>query len=250
MDELSPSARTLLRAADASDEPSADDAKRVRRAVLLRVGAVGGGTTTLAANAAQAKGLLGSLGAKLGAALLVVAGASSVTYLAVRPRGEPPRAVVSATHVSVAPREVASPALPAPLDPVLAPQPENLSPAPSFEDRRASRSSKEDEARREGRAKRIDPEPAAPLEAEMKLIRSADAALRAGRTSEALSLLAAHAKEHPKGLLAQERRGLEILARCQSSPGARAQNAAKGFLSSAPRSPLSPRIRSACGVEK
>lgn len=236
MDELSPSARALLRAANASDDPSADDAKRVRRAVLLQVGAAGVGASTFAAKAAEAKGLLGTLGAKLGAAFLITAGASSVTYLVARSDREPPVAVVRAP-APVVELEVEAKAVPAPSEATTSVTPEV--PAPT----------------REPRARRIDPEPAPGvaaenLEAEMKLIRSADSALRAGRTSEGLSLLAAHAKAHPKGLLSQERRGLEILARCQSGGGARAVKAAETFLAGAPRSPLSPRIRGACGIEK
>ena len=245
MDELSPSARALLRAASASDDPSADDAKRVRRAVLLQVGAAGVGASTFAAKAAEAKGLLGTLGAKLGAALLITAGASSVTYLVARPDREPPAAVVRApapvAEVAVEPEPD-----PAPSETATTAVREVPPPPSSFED---------PAARREARARRIDPDPAPSvaaenLEAEVKLIRSADSALRAGRTSEGLSLLAAHAKAHPKGLLSQERRGLEILARCQSGGGARAVKAAETFLAAAPRSPLSPRIRGACGIEK
>ena len=41
MDDLSPGARSLLQAADSYDDPSPEDAARVRRAVLARVGAVG-----------------------------------------------------------------------------------------------------------------------------------------------------------------------------------------------------------------
>ena len=142
-----------------------------------------------------------------------------------RPDPEPPRAVVSSPPPALAARTIEPPALPAPSESAVEPQRENHAPSPSFEDRRASR------------AKRPDLEPSPPnLEAEMKLIRAADGALRSGRTSEALSLLAAHASSHPKGLLSQERRGLEVLARCQSSPGARSRKAAEGFLASAPRS--------------
>ncbi len=69
------------------------------------------------------------------------------------------------------------------------------------------------------RAARPEPEKveptAADLEAEMKLIRGADAALRAGRASEALSLLAQHQAEHPKASLAHEREGLRAIANCQ-----------------------------------
>ena len=88
------------------------------------------------------------------------------------------------------------------------------------------------------------------LKAEMALIRGADSALRAGRNSEALTLLGRHAEEHPKGLLAQEREGLRLIARCQSGGRAAAAPAAERFLQQAPRSPLSTRMRTACGIER
>ena len=84
----------------------------------------------------------------------------------------------------------------------------------------------------------------------MQLIRAADAALRGGRTSEALTLLGQHAERHPKGLLAHEREGLNLLARCQSGGRAGAQAAAERYVERAPRSPLSPRLKSACGLER
>ena len=74
MDELSARARSLLDAASFGDDPTADDAHRVRHAVLLRVGAIGVGTAALATSTAQAKGILSTLAAKVGATLVVVAG--------------------------------------------------------------------------------------------------------------------------------------------------------------------------------
>src|SRR5688572_5280130 len=63
MDELSARARSLLDAASLGDDPTADDAHRVRHAVLLRVGAIGVGTAALATSTAQAKGILSTLAA-------------------------------------------------------------------------------------------------------------------------------------------------------------------------------------------
>ena len=67
---------------------------------------------------------------------------------------------------------------------------------------------------------------------------------------EALSLLGQHSERHPQGLLAHEREGLSLLARCQSGGRASAQPAAERYLARAPRSPLAPRLRSACGIER
>jgi hypothetical protein len=93
---------------------------------------------------------------------------------------------------------------------------------------------------------KVEPTPA-DLEAEMKLIRGADAALRAGRSSEALSLLAQHQAEHPKAALAHEREGLRAIANCQvGAPGSNA--VAERFIERSPHSPLAPRLKSACRI--
>jgi hypothetical protein len=90
---------------------------------------------------------------------------------------------------------------------------------------------------------KAEPTPA-DLEAEMKLIRGADAALRAGRASEALSQ---HQAEHPKAALAHEREGLRAIANCQvGAPGSNA--VAERFIERSPHSPLAPRLKSACRI--
>lgn len=243
MDELTPRARSLLQAASSGDEPTVEDAHRVRHAVLLRVGAVGVGTAALATSSAQAKGILGTMAAKVGAALVVVVGGTAtVTYYAAQPE---PKPAVAAVAPRTAPEAVA-PAAPISEAP----------PALSVEDLPLETEDAPKRAQRAAtRAPEPTPEPAVAsakpeqdLQAEMQLIRAADAALRGGRTSEALALLGQHAERHPRGLLSQEREGLSLLARCQSGGRAAAQAAAERYLARAPRSPLAPRLRSACGI--
>ena len=235
MDELSVRARSLLDAASLGDDPTADDAHRVRHAVLLRVGAIGVGTAALATSTAQAKGILSTLAAKVGATLVVVAGGTAtVTYYGTQQETKPV-AVVAAP--AAAPKAAAR-----------APRAESA-PALKVEDLPVE----SEEAPKRGRTAARANEPEKPdqhLEAEMALIRGADAALRGGRTSEALSLLGQHAERHPHGLLAHEREGLNLLARCQSGGKAAAQAAAERYVDRAPRSPLTPRLRSACGIER
>jgi hypothetical protein len=245
MDELNSRARSLLDAACAGDDPSAEDAHRVRHAVLLRVGAVGVGTAALTTSAAQAKGILGTIAAKVGAALFVVGGTATVGYYATQPEPQPLAAVV--VPAAQAPKK-AAPSVQRAEGPSAALRVEDLPVEAEESPKRAG-------APRVA-ARAVEPTDAAPakpnqdLDAEMKLIRAADAALRGGRSSEALSLLAQHSEQHPSGLLVQEREGLSLLARCQSGGRAAVQAAAERYLARAPRSPLAPRLRSACGIDR
>jgi hypothetical protein len=93
---------------------------------------------------------------------------------------------------------------------------------------------------------KAEPTPA-DLQAEMKLIRGADAALRAGRAGEALTLLAQHQAEHPRASLAHEREGLRAIAQCQLGASG-STTTAQRFIEHSPRSPLAPRLRSACRI--
>jgi len=237
MDDLSPGARSLLQAAETYDDPSQDDATRVRRAVLSRVGAVGITATVVAASSTQAKAAsVMSLAAKLTAALAVTAGGVAASW----------------SYVSHEPAPVAV-TTPAPAH-VKAAKPVAVT-APSQQALVVDELKVEEEVapvrRAQPRPARVEPEkvePARPeptpadLEAEMKLIRGADSALRAGRSGEALSLLAQHRAEHPRASLAHEREGLRAIAQCQL--GAAGSTAtAERFIERAPRSPLAPRLR-------
>lgn len=253
MDELSHSARSLLAAADTYDDPNAEDAARVRRAVLTRVGAIGITAAVVTAGSTQAKAAsVMSVAAKLTAALAVTAGSVAATWTYVSHRNE---VAVSAPAPVKATAPVAAPQR----SPVAPPEPAALSPealsleaAPVVKSTRSLPRSARVEERPEPTpapaAVKAEPTPA-DLEAEMKLIRGADSALRAGRASEALSLLAQHQAEHPHASLAHEREGLRAIANCQmGAPGSTA--VAERFLSRAPRSPLAPRLRSACRIDE
>jgi hypothetical protein len=247
MDELSPGARALLAAAEMSDDPTTEDAARVRRAVLANVGALGATAALMTTSTAQAKAAsLLSVGAKLVTALALTAGGVAATWSYVhhqtseavatgpaRPQvAAPPSALVTPTDTP------AHPALPEP-EPPVAPPSKALHPTP-----RAPRS-----------AEKPDSAPSKPdvavanLEAEMKLIRGADSALRAGRASEALALLAKHQAEHPHASLAHEREGLRAIAQCQTGASG-SREVAERFLARSPRSPLAPRLRSACRIQE
>lgn len=247
MDDLSPGARSLLQAADTYDDPSSEDAARVRRAVMARVGVIGITAALVAASSTQAKAAsVTSIAAKLTAALAVTAGGVAVTWSYVSPAEEPaPVAVVAPMQAKT---KLAKPER-APGEPVVVVSPEDVKPeeektAPATRGARIQRVVRESE-KVEAKA---GPTPA-DLEAEMKLIRGADAALRAGRSGEALSLLAQHQSEHPKASLAHEREGLRSIAQCQVG-AAGSTAAAQRFIERSPRSPLAPRLRSACRINE
>lgn len=241
MDDLSPGVRSLLQAADGFDDPSPEDAQRVRRAVLTRVGAIGVTAAVVTAGSTQAKAAsVMSIAAKLTAALAVTAGGVAATWSYVSHNHD---VAVSAP----APQKVKAAALadqaPAPVveAPIVAPEDVKLEETPAPKSARVlpRKAAEKVEAKTE-------PTPAN-LEAEMKLIRGADAALRAGRASEALSLLAQHQAEHPKAALAHEREGLRAIANCQvGAPGSNA--VAERFIERSPHSPLAPRLKSACRI--
>jgi hypothetical protein len=244
MDDLSPGARSLLQAADTYDDPSPDDAARVRRAVLTRVGAIGLTAAVITAGSTQAKAAsVMSIAAKLTAALAITAGGVAASWSYVNHNRE----IAVATPAPMK----AKPAVQGPVTPppAAAPAPAIVSPedvkleedAPVVKAPRSTARSARPEP-----AEKTEPS-AADLEAEMKLIRGADSALRAGRASEALALLAQHQAEHPKASLAHEREGLRAIANCQVGAGG-SSAAAERFLSRSPHSPLAPRLRSACRV--
>ena len=248
MDDLSPGARSLLQAADTYDDPSPADAARVRRAVLTRVGAIGLTAAVVTAGSTQAKAAsVMSLAAKLTAALAVTAGGVAATWTYVSHNHEvamtapaPVKAKPAVQLADKTPVEAAAPAVITPEDVKLeaeapaAKSPRTLPRAPRGEVEKTE--------------PKVEPT-AADLEAEMKLIRGADSALRAGRASEALSLLAQHQTEHPHASLAHERDGLRAIANCQLGTSGSAA-AAERFLDRSPHSPLAPRLRSACRISE
>ena len=247
MDDLSPGARSLLQAADTFDDPSAEDAARIRRAVLTRVGAIGVTAAVVTAGSTQAKAAsVLAIAAKLTAALAVTAGGVAATWTYVHHGHEV--AVTAPAPMKAKPAvKVAEPApVVAPAAPVVSPEDVKLEEdAPVVKSPRTlprgPRAEEKDSAK-------VEPT-AADLEAEMKLIRGADSALRAGRASDALSLLAQHQAEHPHASLAHEREGLRAIANCQIG-AAGSTAAAERFLDRSPHSPLAPRLRSACRISE
>jgi hypothetical protein len=84
------------------------------------------------------------------------------------------------------------------------------------------------------------------LEAEMRLLRAAYDALRAGHPERALETLAEHASRYPHGELAEARGVARIMALCQAKRVAAARSEAERFLQRSPSSPYAARVRSLC----
>jgi hypothetical protein len=97
------------------------------------------------------------------------------------------------------------------------------------------------------------PAPSTPLpapgpEAELVLLRRALAALPS-RPALALSLTDQHAREHPRGVFAQEREAIAIDAFLALQRTAAAEARVRRFLADHPRSPHAPRLRALLGPQ-
>jgi hypothetical protein len=84
------------------------------------------------------------------------------------------------------------------------------------------------------------------IDAEVLFLRDAHSALLSGDPARALSLLQRHASEFPQGVLAAERDAERIVALCAVGRGDESRAEADRFLHDHPRSPLAPRVRTAC----
>jgi hypothetical protein len=84
------------------------------------------------------------------------------------------------------------------------------------------------------------------LEAETRLLRDADVALRSGDAQRALALLDEHAARFPDGVLQEERAAERVLALCGLGRTSEARADVDRFLRERPRSPLADRVRSSC----
>lgn len=83
------------------------------------------------------------------------------------------------------------------------------------------------------------------LTAEVRLLREAEVALSTD-PARALALLRKHERQFPKTSLPLERRALQALARCATSPDEAAIRERDAFLREHPASPYAARVRAAC----
>ena len=85
-----------------------------------------------------------------------------------------------------------------------------------------------------------------PLHAEIRDLRDAQQALRAGQATRVLSLLDLQDAKYPGGMMQEERSAARVLALCQSGRVSEARTAADRFERRWPKSPLVARVRSSC----
>jgi hypothetical protein len=92
----------------------------------------------------------------------------------------------------------------------------------------------------------VNPAPRATLGEEARLIREANAALRDGDATRALTLADAHARAYPSGVLAEERAVLRVFALCKLGRITEARSDGARFVATYPGSAHVPRVRATC----
>jgi hypothetical protein len=259
MSDLSPQAQSLIELALEHDGPSREDRRRIER---LLVSALGSGAALATSGAAAAAGGVTGSGKAAGTALLGSAVASktwiSGVALGLGLGGAAGIGVATAAHFAFdapayapaaktaraiearlappAPTRAARATIPEPEaadDP--APEPTTLAPPTGPVRSTVTRS-----AAREGETNPRS------LADEMRLLESAQRALREQRPAEALALLDQHAATFPNGALRDERTAARVFALCALHQQSEAQRAAEAFIADAPTSPLIPRVRESC----
>ncbi len=242
MNDLSPQAKALLRAARSFDDPSDDDHRRVRSSVLSRVGA--GAAIGLAATmststlAASTGGVLGGAVAKIGIVVLLAGGVSTGAYFATHARSAARPAIVQTLQT---PPQSTVPEVATAM---------GIVEAPAAIDDSAKASEGASPAPRVAHTKGHTPRASGDIEGEVHLLEEADADLRRGDATGALSRLAEHAAKYPTGALRQERDGMNVVALCQAGRQSEGRAAAARFLSRSSKSALASRIRAACGIPR
>jgi hypothetical protein len=81
---------------------------------------------------------------------------------------------------------------------------------------------------------------------EARALRQAQGALQEGRAADALTLIQEQDARFANGVLQEERVAARLLARCALGQAANVRAEVNRFLTEAARSPLAPRVRSAC----
>jgi len=219
MVDLTPEAQSLVRAGRDALRPGEADRERVLQALLPKLGAAGGATTTFIRAPSAAKALL----IKSGAVLVGLGAAGAGLFYAWEPEAPP---------VSSAPV-----AQPAPLPPVSSARPSSdlegtatVAPeAPAGE-------------KRTGNPARTDS-----LAQEVAILSRAGAELHAGNPQAALAALSEHQRKFPNGVLGQERTAARVQALCALGRMKEARSELSRLTRVSPNSPLEARARKACG---
>ncbi|AKV02620.1 hypothetical protein AKJ09_09283 [Labilithrix luteola] len=262
MDDLGPDEQKWLDVLRSSSEPTTNDRARVRASVLATIagGAVGTSTAAAASTAAAGPGVakVGAVasaagstslftgGLKVGLAVVVLAVGGGGAFVAVkRPTTVTP---VAAAASAAAPTEREAPAAaPAELPAGMAePQatPVGATPQPETVDRSPAAVSARPAARRAASTPKMTAE-SDDIDAQLVLITQAQRALERGEPNAALTALARHERDYPRGSLAPEREGLRAIASCDAKRS-NGRALAERFVAANPSSPLVARIRKSC----
>ena len=239
---LSDEARRIVDDARAAYGPSHEDRARVGATLPLHLAAAVGAAASTASSAAAAPvGFLAGKGALLGLTVLVVVGGASVGYWWSRSETRGARAPSAASAVSTPAARTTNQPDPPESRPSATVKTLSLQ-APARGNR--SRSTL---AARATSTKVAMSEPGPDVAGEIALLNQAQRALASGQADRALQLLDRHARDFPRGSLAEERAAARIIALCALGhvTAARAETAA--FVRKSPESPLVDRVRAACG---
>ncbi len=237
MTDLSPEARAIIDAGRDGDSAGDLERARVRRTLFAKI-AAGGGAALASSSVAAAQGTAATAAAattlplaKILVPLAIVAAGSVGGTIAWHARGPAP--MVRPAVVLLAP---------APTPRVAAPPPA-IDPAPVVAERPAPRHTA---VSHPTTLLHEAPVTTNRLAEETALLGSANAALRAGDSTRALSLLDDYDHRYPAGVLREEVLATRIIARCELGAGG-ATAGAEAFLARHPKSPLAPRVRASCG---
>lgn len=244
---LSSEGRSIMDSARAALGPSDADRARLRVALASRLAASAAATTSPAA----AKPLLGLLSSKLVLGIasgfaLALAGSFGYVWLSPAPERQVTTRV-GAPDVSL---HAPSPSPSAPRRGSTSPPELDFQPATSSPGgfAPAARSALPASPRRTAKTLPSSSVELAPdVEGEVALLAEAQKALAAGQPARALQFLDEHASTYPHGALGPERAVARVIALCKLGKLAAAKHDAAALLRDAPTSPLSDRIRAACG---
>jgi hypothetical protein len=235
MSELSKETDALLAKGRGGEALGGQHKARLKRAVLSQIA----GATVVATTSTAAAWTTATAAKVIGAVVIVGSVAGGIAAV-VPARSAPVKTTMHASVATVAraetaPRSVpaAPPAVAQTPAPPIAPAPPPASDRPSADIARPLASPA--------------PAPSSSLDAEARLLREADEALKAGDTALALRMLDEHARAFPHSALVPERVAERVFVLCVMERKDEARRAAGDFLRIQPEGPLASRVRASCG---
>lgn len=241
---LSDEARRIVDDACAAYGPSDEDRARVGAILPLHLAAAAGAATAASAGssaAAAPAGFLAGKGLLVALTALVVVGGASGGYWWSGREARRPRAPSAASAVSTpALRTTSQP------DPPTSPPSATVKNTQLQAPARGNRS-RSGLGARAVTAKVGASDPGPDVAGEIALLNEAQRALASGQADRALQILDRHAREFPRGSLAEERAAARIIALCALGRVTAARVETAAFVRQSPESPLVERVRAACG---